>query len=383
MYRSSRRAVPLVVGAVLALVLAACGSNSDSTSPAASQGPASDASLAAAKANLSKYLTPPTSIVQSTPLKSAPPKKKVAFVQCADPNCAILAGFVKEATAALGWSLTTLSATATDPGSAIQQAIDAGVDYIATTGYPIDLFKQQMSQAKSKGIPLFLCYSTDVPAGPGNNLYSDCNDASAADVYARAMADFLAVDSNGAGDILAVTIPSYPILSAQTGAMRDQLSKNCPGCKISSLEVTVNDLAGGAVPQSISSYLQAHPSVNYVFFTYNGLETGVPAALRTAGLSNKVKLVGTQGAQPQFTEVVNGTSRAWSALPQELSMWTLVDQMARVSANEWSLPDERKAAIPLFYLVTTPDDAKAIANLKYGWPGPVGFKDAFKKLWGI
>ncbi len=379
--------MPLVVGVVLALFLAACGSDSDSASTpaatAANPAPTSDASLAAAKANLAKYLTPPTSIVQSTPLKSAPPKKKVAFVQCADPNCAILAGFVKDATAALGWSLTTLSATATDPGSAIQQAIDAGVDYIATTGFPVDLFKQQMNQAKSKGIPLFMCYSTDVPAGPSNNLFSDCNDATAASAFGGAMADFMAVDSNGKADILLVTIPSYPVLTAQADGVKAELGKNCPSCKIHTLETTVNDLAGGAVPQSVSSYLQANPSVNYVFFTYNGLEKGVPAVLKTAGLLGKVKLVGTQGAQPQFNEVINGTSTAWSALPQELAMWTMADQMARVAVDQWSLPDERKAAISPFYLVSTPDQAKAIVDEKNGWPGPAGFKDTFKKLWGF
>ncbi|WP_239347515.1 substrate-binding domain-containing protein [Frankia sp. Cj5] len=375
--------MPLVVGAALALVLAACADNAGSTAPATGQTPASDTSLAAAKANLANYLTQPTSIVQSTPLKSAPPKKKVAFVQCADPNCAILAGFVKDATAALGWNLTTLSATATDPGSAVQQAIDAGVDYIATTGYPVDLFKQQMNQAKSKGIPLFMCYSTDVPAGPGNNLYADCTDGSAAGITGGAIADFVATDSNGKADVLLVTIPSYPILTAQADGMRAELAKNCPTCKVHVLETTVNDLAGGAVPQNISSYLQANPGVNYVYFTYNGLEKGVPAVLKTAGMLGKVKLVGTQGAQPQFTEVVNGTSAAWSALPQELAMWTMVDQMARVAVDQWSLPDERKAAVTPFYLVTTPDQAKPLVDEKYGWPGPTGFKDTFKKLWGL
>jgi ribose transport system substrate-binding protein len=64
-------------------------------------------------------------------------------------------------------------------------------------------------------------------------------------------------------------------------------------------------------------------------------------------------------------------------------MWTMVDQMARLSVDQWSLPDERKAAVPPFYLVTTPDTANALANLEDGWPGPTGFKDAFKKLWGV
>jgi ribose transport system substrate-binding protein len=276
-----------------------------------------------------------------------------------------------------------VNATATDPGAAIQQAIDAGVDYIATTGFPVALFKQQMAQAKAKGIGVFLCFSTDVPAGPENNLYSDCYDSTAANAYATAMADYLIVQSKGAANTLVVTLPTYPILTAQVDAMRAELSKNCPACKANTLEVTVNDLVGGAVPQSVSSYLQAHPDVNYVYFTYASLANGVAPALRAAGLLSKVKLVGTQGSQPQMKEIAGGTAAAWSALPQELSMWTMVDQMARLSVDQWSLPDERKAAVPPFYLVTTPDAANALANLEDGWPGPTGFKDTFKKLWGV
>jgi len=378
----SRRLAASTAAGLLFLALSACG---DAAEPAPAAGaPALDqSSLAAAQANLDKYLTVPTSIVQSAALTKVPPKKKVGFIQCADPACAKLATYIKEATGALGWNLVTVNATATDPGSAIQQAIDAGVDYIATTGFPVALFKQQMAEAKAKGIGVFLCFSTDVPAGPDNDLYSDCYDSTAAGAYASAMADYLIVQSKGAVNALVVSIPTYPILTAQVDAMRAELAKNCPACKANTLEVTVNDLVGGAVPQNISSYLQAHPDVNYVYFTYASLANGVAPALRAAGLSAKVKLVGTQGSQPQMKEVADGTSAAWSALPQELSMWTMVDQMARLSVGQWSLPDERTAAVPPFYLVTTADAANALVNLEDGWPGPAGFKDAFRKLWGV
>jgi ribose transport system substrate-binding protein len=378
----SRRLAASATAALLMLTLAACGNSADS-SAAAGAPPADAASLAAAQANLDKYVTVPTSIEQSAALTKVPPTKKVGFIQCADPACAKLATYVKQATGALGWSLVTVNATATDPGAAIQQAIDAGVDYIATTGFPVALFKQQMAEAKAKGIGVFLCFSTDVPAGPANNLYSDCYDSTAAAAYASAMADYLVVQSKGAVNALVVSIPTYPILTAQVDAMRAELKKNCPSCKADTLEVTVNDLVGGTVPQSISSYLQAHPDVNYVYFTYASLANGVAPALRSAGLTAKVKLVGTQGSQPQMKDIAAGTAAAWSALPQELSMWTMVDQMARLSTGDWSLPDERKAAVPPFYLVTTADAANALVNLDDGWPGPTGFKDTFRKLWGV
>ena len=384
MDKLSRRLAASATAGLLVLALSACGGNAAPATVAGAGAPAADpASLAAAQTNLDKYLAAPTSIQQSVTLTKVPPHKKVGFVQCADPACAKLATYIKAATGALGWDLVTVNATATDPGAAIQQAIDAGVDYIATTGFPVALFKQQMAEAKAKGIGMFLCFSTDVPAGPANNLYSDCYDSTAAAAYATAMADYLIVRSKAAANVLVVSIPTYPILTAQVDAMRAELGKNCPTCKTDTLEVTVNDLVGGGVPQSISSYLQAHPDVNYVSFTYASLANGVAPALRAAGLSSKVNLVGTQGSQPQMKEVANGTSAAWSALPQELSMWTMVDQMARLSVGQWSLADERKAAVPPFYLVTTADAANALVNLDDGWPGPTGFQDTFRKLWGV
>jgi len=382
MRTSTRRATALVAGLLVA-VLAACGSSTSSGGGSASASGAASANVSAAKAVVDKYSSVPTNIVQDEPLGSVPPKKKVAFIQCADPNCATLAGYMKAATSALGWDFVTFSASGTDFGAAIQQAIDAKVDYISITGIPIALYKPQMDEAKSKGIPLFQCYNTDVPAGPANNLYSDCYDSSASDVYGKAMADWMTVNSGGSAKALAVTIPSYPILTAQVDAVKAELGKNCPGCKLDKLEVTVNDLAGGTVPQSVGSYLQAHPDINYVYFTYNGLESGVPAALKAAGVASKVKLVGMQGSQPQFTEVANGTSTAWSALPQELAMWTLTDQMARLSVNKWSLANERADAVPPFYIVDSPELAKDLVGLPGGWSGPAGFKDTFKKLWGV
>lgn len=379
---TSRRATALVAGLLVA-ALAACGGSgsSDEGGPRASGEVSAD--LAAAKASVARYTITPTAIPQSKPLGSVPPKKTVAFIQCADPNCALLARYIKDATTALSWDLVTFSASGSDVGAAVQQAIDADVDYIGITGVPIDLYRPQMNEAKLRGIPLFQCYSTDVPEGPGNNLYADCYDSTAADAYSRALMNWVTADSAGSAKVLAVTIPTYPILEAQITAAKDELGKNCPSCDFDTLEVTVNDLAGGAVPQSIVSYLQAHPDVNYLYFTYNTLANGVHTVLEAAGVADKVKVVGTQGGQPEFAQVSDGTSAAWSALPQEFSMWTMVDQMARLSVNQWSLEDERTAAVPPFYLVSTPEQAKELVALKEGWPGPDGYKDTFKKLWGV
>ena len=64
-------------------------------------------------------------------------------------------------------------------------------------------------------------------------------------------------------------------------------------------------------------------------------------------------------------------------------MWVLADQMARLAAGQWSSAEERQSAVPPFYIVSTPDQAKVLVGEKDGWAGPTGFQDAFKKLWGV
>ncbi|MCW2498458.1 MAG: hypothetical protein JWN87_134 [Frankiales bacterium] len=380
--RGKRILAPAVL-ALVAVLATACGSSDSGAAADPPKASASSTDLQAAKANLAAYSSPPQVLPDRDALPSKPPKKKVGFVVCADPSCVKLAGFLKTTTTALGWDLQTVNASATDPGAAVQQLIDAGVDYIGYTGTPLELFKQQAAQAKAKGIPLFACYSTDVPAGKDNNLYGDCYDATAAAVYAKTMADFIAVDSEGSANVLMVNLPAFPILEAQSGPAKNELAKVCPACRFERLDVTVADLGGGQVPQKIASFLQSDPKIDYVYLTFDTLSTGVVAALKAAGLADKVKIVGVQGTQAQFTSIADGAPGAWIALPQELAMWTMTDEMARLATDSWTLEGERKAAVPPFYVVSTSEEAAKIKDLKDGWQGPAGYQDGFKKDWGV
>ena len=53
-----------------------------------------------------------------------------------------------------------ISSKSGDPGPAFQQAIDAGVDFIASSGEAPALYKEQAAAAKAKGIKILSCYDT-------------------------------------------------------------------------------------------------------------------------------------------------------------------------------------------------------------------------------
>jgi ribose transport system substrate-binding protein len=385
----------LAMLAMLAIFAAGCGDDSDTATAAGGDdgtattaaGDGNEASdpVAAAQKYLEPYLSVPTEFaVSDTPLSKKPEKKTVGFVVCPDPACVELAKHVEEATDALGWELQAVNVNDwSDPGSAIQQLIDADVDYIAETGFPIAQFKSQMDQMEEKGIPLFQTYVTDVPAGEENNLYSDGYDATAAAVYAKVLANWVTVDSGGDANVVIVTLGTTPILDAQVAAAEDAFAADCPDCKVKVLTGTQNDLVTSAMPQLITSHLQSNPDTDYVFFTYSSLSPGVTSALKSAGVFDNVTIVGTQGFAPQFQEIIDGTNTAWTALPADFSMWSMVDQMARYSVDEWSLELERKAAVPPLYVVSSKEQAEELVDLAAGWPGPDGFKETFKSLWGV
>src|SRR4029078_5715639 len=112
-----------------------------SETPAAAGGAGSNAGVLAAQGVVDQYSKADGSIGVTIPLTGKPPKKTFAWMECDVPTCAsYLTPGIKDATAALGWDLKIIPMKSTDPGPAIQQAIDAGVDYISRTGVPVSIY---------------------------------------------------------------------------------------------------------------------------------------------------------------------------------------------------------------------------------------------------
>lgn len=374
---------------VLALSVAACGSSSSSTTPsatnAASTSPSGSQGVANAKAALQPFLTEPTSLGNLGTLPMTPPKKTVGVVACSEPTCSLLVGYLKDAADALGWKVDTVVATATDPGAAIDQLINSNVNYIAEIAYDVDTFRPQMAELQQKKIGLFEIAASDPVEGPQNGIYANIGGATAQAQWGEVESDWAIVDSNGHADVLDVNTPIYPVLLAQARGEQKALAANCPSCQYHALNVTVNDLTTDAVPGEIVSFLKSNPGINYLHFTAAQYETGVVSALKTAGLSNKIKIYGSAAQAEQFKEIADGTSAAWQIDPQPQAFWALVDQMARVATGAWSVAEADKAALIPWFLLTDKTRAAQFAKSTdpYPWPGPAGYESAYRTLWKV
>jgi ABC-type sugar transport system substrate-binding protein len=364
--------------AVAALGLASCGDDDDGGTAAAGEAAGSGEGAS----DIEVVTSPPEEMTVTEPLPSAPGPKSVAFVNCPVPSCQDNEPYLQDALDALGWDLTITTYDTAAPGSAFQQAIDSGVDYIATSGVPLSAIEEQVANAEAAGIPIFEVYSTDEPAGQGNNLYSQIGGAASAQFSSDLLADWIIDDSGGDASVLFVTIRDFPILVEEEDAVTAAFDERCGDCSVEVLPVTIDDLGAGEVPQQVASFLQSTPDVDYVWFSFSNLSLGVSEALDGAGLLEGKDLVGLQAEAPQVEELVDGTNAAWTAIPHPYGMWVLADQMARVATGVWDAELEAEASVLPAWVIDEPEVAEDLEPTN-GWEGPDGFEDSFKTLWGV
>ncbi len=233
------RALAVAVAvATCAITLAACKSSGNgspagagSVSNAGATGTTvNDATtgLANAKAIVQAAAQEPTDIPIKTPLPHAPDKGiKVAFLSCSAAACSLLNPGFEAAAKALGWSPKVITYDSAQPGQALQQAIDAGYKYIATTSITLSTITPQVQEAKSKGIALFGAYTGDKPEGKTNGLYGVAQNFDASVKSGKLIAAWTIVDSNSNAHALYVDLPIYPTLEAQGKAAQAEYKTDC------------------------------------------------------------------------------------------------------------------------------------------------------------
>ena len=289
-----------------------------------------------------------------------------------------ITGGFEEATDALGWDLTTLSYDPADPqgpGAAMQQAVDAGADYIAVSGQTTDILGAGLEAAMGAGIPVIELYSTDEIGGESNGIYANVGSAASSQASYPRLADLIISDSGGDANVLVVSIPDFAILNVATDAIEEQFANECPDCTVENLDVTIADLTGGTVGSQIVSAVQTNPDIEYVFVVIGDLASGLPEAMASAGMED-VKIIGNVPNAEQLQSLADGTSFAWLPLPRAESAWAAVDSMVRLAAGGEVSPNHEVLPIVIWTTDTVPTPIEE-------YEGPEGYQDQFKALWGV
>lgn len=357
------------VAAVL-LVASACGSSDDASTSSS----VDTAGLEAAKATVAKAAVRPTTISVTTPIdKPIPSGKKITFVSCGVEACAIQGPILTAAAEILGW---TVDQVATDGSpEKVQGAVDAairnGSDAVILNAADPDAYAKQIADAKKAGVQFVTCCS--LATADDGILYNTATSEQNAPI-----GDYLAAEvvssSGGKADALYVNISAFQILAEVGKTFEAGMKTYCETCSVDNLDIPLTSL-GKDAPDRIVSYLRSHPKVNYVALSVSdALGAGLPAALKAAGLADKVTVIGQGGGSQNFADMAGGAIDA--LVPTDLYAYDylMIDALARHWAGV-PLVD----AGPLFWLVkkdTAPEDTSK------PFPLVVDTDAQFKALWG-
>ena len=399
-----KRAVVAALTLTLGLFAAGCSSSDDSsteaaateaaaTEAAATEAMASEAAdtqaadtaaaaagtdeVAAAKAIYEPFLQPPTKINQVIPLSGTVPKDKLyVFLECELPQCVEIGVGALEAAKAIGWQTKVIKWNTADLQTvltAMDEALALKPAAVTLTGIPQELWADREAAFEAAGamiIPIAVAdlkLSKTVPMGA----------AMKADYVAdgKLVGNWFIADSNAAGKALVADVPAYPVLTAHGTGFKEAVAAGCKKCTVTSLEVTVPQLAKGEFVPSVISALQKDSSIKYVITTNGAFIDGLSAALDAAGMKD-IKVAGGSATINNLAALDTGTEHAWAGEAIHMDGWIAIDIAARALLGMDIEDSGGRRTQQLFIKGNVGTPTLSLDK-------PDNFRDEFKKLWGV
>ena len=380
----------------LALVIAGCGGGSSSSSSSGastessegssggSAGESSEGSSSsetafpkAAEAN-AEFEERPTTIGIETPVgKPIPKGKTIDFIQCGVPACKTEGELFESAGSALGWTINSINAGTTpeEIKAAYDQAIKDEPDAVLGSGYPRSLFNPELEELKAKNIPVIQFF---VEEKAGNGITAVLGGIPTSETQGKMMADYiLAHSTNKSMEIGVVNAQGFETVTGTAASVEKVFSEECPECTVKKLEAPLTAI-GKDLPQRIASFLTANPGIEWSTVGYDDMVTGLPTALKGAGVENaKITTVNISTSIAPY--MANGEylqSTVGSSFPEVY--WRGIDLLARLFAGVEYKEDENDSTLP-YWTITK----ETLPTTEEEFPVVENYEEQFKKLWGV
>ncbi|WP_433504846.1 sugar ABC transporter substrate-binding protein [Pseudonocardia halophobica] len=315
--------------AIVALGLTACGGGDAATTAGTAEVDPAGVQWATERTNAA--LQRPTTIPLTAPIGApVPAGKRIAYIDCGAASCTSYIPVIRDAVSSFGWTLESVSTDGT-PGSVknawasiLRQNFD-GIMYSATERSVID---NELREAASRGIPVAALNVIDPPT---DGITFVAGDAAAAQSFGEAAAAYTIAESGGTARAVSFNIPGYPIIGPITKAFTESTAQHCPGCEVEVVDIPVASLGKDAADR-ITSYLRSHPDVEFVFLTAGALAPGLPAALRSVGITGKRLL--TPSSDPVVMDMITkGELEATVSFDSFGYFYAMTDALARSFAG--------------------------------------------------
>lgn len=386
-----RIALLIAFAALLAALVAGCGSSDDKASSAdtADGGKAASGALAKAEELVEQFSKSNQTIGVTEPLKKRPEGATFAFLPAAgEASEKFEADGFHEAGEVLGVKTEVIpqGTTPASTASAWNQAVGKTPPFtgIFYGGTPPSTVSNQIKSLVSKDVSI-IGFNSNLENKPGGGttypgVDFDVAPNEWAEQIGQIQAAWITTDSDSAAKVLYVNIKAYPGLVLSEEAFNKELANLCPDCSTTSMPVQPTEI-GTKVPEKVVAALQRDPDIDYAVFGYGDIALGVPQALKTRGLNDKVKIV-TQTGGPQNIDYIEKGEQAMDvALNLEEAGWKAVDVLARLANGESTEP--ANALIPL--VIVTPESLEN-GDVKLDDTGQVltapDYKAEYEALWG-
>lgn len=389
---SRRRPLWMVAGALilgLTLVLVGCsssgggssstttsGGGSASTTTGAAGSSTSTGGLAAAEAALKPFLQLPSAIPVTTPLKSKPASgKTIVWTNCDAQQCATAAKFLKQATDAVGWNLKLINYKTEDPSTLVTAMTQALLFHPVATmlvALPQAVWGSVIPAYEKAGVAI-VPWSTG-PVTVNSTVLTQLPNVSVATTWGQILANNFIVDSQGKGEAVLYTVPTFAVVTAVTTGFQAAVKANCPGCTVHLVSQSYADIAAGKANGVVVSAFQRYRSSKYLVSGEIVLNQGISSALTAAGITG-IKISGNSADTADEALVKSGVYQAVMPNGSNIFAWLMVDAALRKSEGMPAV--EVNAVNNYLYTKATPLVPSDSFN------APTDWQEQFKKLWQV
>jgi ribose transport system substrate-binding protein len=380
---------------VAAFALTACGGSSDSSSSAGTtesdaapkEGTTENAAsrgssevVAAAEKAAAPFFEPPKSIGITEPLKETPPtgKKIVAMACTQSPGCKQFTEHVEEAAGLLGWSTkrSLFTGAPEDNLNKITAAVQEHPDAIVLLGAAQETYEAAAELAAKEGVPIATVAAEGEEKEP---FIAVTAGARQFEELAEVTANWFIAESEGKGNAITIAYAQFPVSERIIERTDKTIEEKCPECSAKEVLVQAED-TGTKLPSTIVSELQSDPDINYVIFQDVAMIPGVEAALREAGLQDKVKLMANNSSDESIKAVEEGAMVGNNAYSLKATTYQAIDAVARYLEG---MPTKETAEAPLMSQIFTQENLPPGSTQEDTEELPTNLVEQYEELWKL
>jgi ribose transport system substrate-binding protein len=294
------------------------------------------------------------------------------LVVCGAPICAQSAPLLIDPLKRLGIEVRRFNAGTTPSAitSTMNSVVASNPSVVIVFAVPSLLWQQQLASLAAKNVPV-ITSATDPPKGTERDFTATLFTAAERRRFGEHLANFVTADSGGRAGSMYIWTPELAGLKSETDGYTSTLTAKCASCTVDVMTTKTADIGRG-LPRQIVSALQRKPDTKYVVLMTGDMATGVPEAIKAAGLSG-VKLISASGGPTNYQYIRRGQQYADLAQFIGVHLWQIADAAARAVSGR----PQVNPALPTQWITSRNDNFKQLP------PFGTDYEEEFLKLWGL